>query len=100
MNLASQSLSTPNSRLLTACTAVAVTRAILGRVSRGGGGAPWAQMSLLTRVEQDAGGLYFVRVPNLRGDRGLELFCALVLDGGAGAKLAGATQTAIYEGAG
>ena len=54
-------------------------------------------MSLLTGVEQDAVELYFVRVPNLRWHRALELLGALVIDGGAVANLAGATQTEIYE---
>jgi hypothetical protein len=38
---------------------------------------------VLAGVEQDAVELYFVRVPNLRRRRALELLGAVVIDGGA-----------------
>jgi hypothetical protein len=69
-------------------TAVAATRAILGRVSHGGSGSAADSDERADGVEQDAVD-YFVRVPNLRWHRALELVGALVIDGGAVADLAG-----------
>jgi hypothetical protein len=54
-------------------------------------------MSVLTGVEQDAVELYFVRVPNLRWHRALELLGALVIDSGAVANLAGRLRGIVVD---
>jgi hypothetical protein len=54
-------------------------------------------MSVLTGVEQDAVELYFVRVPNLRWHRALELLGALVIDSGAVANLAGRPRGIVVD---
>ena len=54
-------------------------------------------MSVLTGVEQDAVELCFVRVPNLRWHRALELLGALVIDGGAVANLAGRPRGIVVD---
>lgn len=54
-------------------------------------------MRVLTGVEQDAAERYFVRVPNLRWHRALELLGALVIDSGAVANLAGRPRDIVVD---
>jgi hypothetical protein len=62
-----------------------------------GAAAPRTQMSVLSGVEQDAVERYFVRVPNLRWHRALELLGALVIDSGAVANLAGRPRGIVVD---